>query len=1180
MENILVSAFLKILNMSITGGYIILAVMLARLILRAAPKKYSYALWAVALFRLVCPVSFKSVISVFALRPFDIKLEDTTLSSQTAQIVHIPENIGMMTQPEIQTGISAVDAAVNESLPVATPMYSANPLQIWEFVGMLLWLAGIAVLLFISLIGLWRLCRRLRTATLLEGNVWQSENVQSPFIIGFFKPKIYIPYGLEGAALGYVLAHERAHIKRGDHIIRTLAYLVLCLHWFNPLVWLAFWLAGRDMELSCDEKVLGRMGGRAEYSETLLSFASPRRFPAPTPLAFSESSVGRRIKNALKWKRPRLWVSAIALVLCAVVIVACAANPEAEDDGWELAGRWVPVECVYQSPEYSYFPVGGDNGYIYEIHEYGDGLRIIDQQSGKWRGGYAPVGEWKWQKFPYSDAEWESLFVLYESTFSQPISSLYDEILYMPLIGNDTGEPIDLSEAEVDCFLLGLDGELWFVSTTKDSKEKRWVSSIYALQKEEIKGRELSGRWVAVERICTDGLSPVYLSSVNDNVYEFHQEGDGLRIIDRLSGERQRDYALSGVWEEFPYTDEEWAKLSEMLSVMYGTTFYKPLSETYEEILYMPLIGNDTGEPIVISEADTDCFLLRVDGELWFVTTEKDSGGTQYIRDIFALQKEEELGKAEFVYSDGTSNEPGMKIEFSEGVESVYAFCSNGAVAMYMQGELFAWADGSMTVPGVDSIFWTPVQRDNNYQRPESDGIAESDFIRLVVHFSDQSSIMCSIYVECTEGVYTFRPVGRGVYIEQKGEGKAILSFDRSYAHPNSVNADTTGDVPDGSPWEPLAETTAVEGDYDILGGKAEDVTGIELVLPERNVILGEELVVLALEVFSQGESSTEVYVADGEAIDNINYALKVNYADGSSELLYIDTQEDSFNRYTQSSDGRGDSIRMSLACSELWTLLKEQAGIVERDDLPELIIGFVNNSDTEAKKLEICLGSGESSSYSAISSITRGGNTSSANIKPMEKGEEYFANFSAESLGVVAEYDVIRIDFVLDGTEIGSYTFDRSKIWGGYLSCELRSDGVFTVHARGPNSVSFAYDLAKNSSLQLDFGEWDSLELTYDGGTMMFTSDAVGWGDFAGSRVFFEDEDIFWSPMDPVYDENVPAKHTDSAVVVFAFSRDGTTYGGALSIKGENGLYTVSAMSEAINLGLGSDGRVVVIWD
>ncbi|MBE7016591.1 MAG: hypothetical protein E7420_00335 [Ruminococcaceae bacterium] len=481
MEDILVSAFEKILNMSITGGYIILAVLLARLILRSAPKKYSYALWAVALFRLICPVSFKSVISVFALKPFDIKLKDTALSSQTAEIVHIPENIGLMAQPEIQTGISAVDAAVNESLPVATPMYSANPMQIWEFFGMLLWIVGIAAMLAISFIGLWQLCRRLRTATLLESNVWQSENVQSPFIIGFFKPKIYIPYGLEGAALGYVLAHERAHIKRGDHVIRTLAYLVLCLHWFNPLVWLAFWLAGRDMELSCDEKVLGRMGGRAEYSETLLSFASPRRFPAPTPLAFGESGVARRIKNALKWKRPRLWISVVALVLCAVVIAACAANPKVEDDGWELGGRWTAVECVYQNPTHASSHFAGDAGCIYDFHGEGDGLAILDSVTGEWRGGYSSFAGWKWQEFPYSDEQWENLFVLPESALSQGISGQYDEILYMPLIGNDTGEPIDISEAQVDCFLMGVDGELWFVKMEAEANEQPLISSIFAL---------------------------------------------------------------------------------------------------------------------------------------------------------------------------------------------------------------------------------------------------------------------------------------------------------------------------------------------------------------------------------------------------------------------------------------------------------------------------------------------------------------------------------------------------------------------------------------------------------------------------------------------------------------------------------------------------------------------------
>ena len=1132
MENFLVSSFLKILNMSMTASYIIIAVIIARFLLGKAPKKYSYALWTAAAFRLVCPVSFKSVISIFSLKPFNIPVEDVNAGSQAGEIVHFPENFEYMAQPEIQTGIPALDPVVNGSLPAATPMTSANPIQIWEFVGAIVWVIGIVILLAVSLVSLLRLCSRLKTATVLNGNVRQSENVRSPFIIGLFNPIIYIPYGVEEPALTYVLAHERAHIKRGDHIIRILSWLVLCLHWFNPLAWLAFYLMGRDMELSCDEKVLAKMRDRAGYSETLLSFSCRRRFPAPTPLAFGESSVGRRIKNALKWKRPRLWVSTAALVLCIAVIAVCAANPQKKDDeGWELSGRWVPVECVYKSGVYSWYPYGGDNGNVYEFFEDENRfVRAYDHISGSPLGGYTIAGEW--QEFPYSDEEWAEMFIMYEF---EPLREMYDEILYL-------------------------------------------------------------------------GPSP------DLNLLPFEE-------LDELESFRQQN-----------------------------------------------------------------SFFMKVDGELWYVSTTKDSNIKRWISSIFALKKEETLGKASFVYPDGTSNEPGMSIEFSDGVESVYAFCTNGSMAMYVRDELFAWADGSINVSGVDSIFWTPVQQGNDYQRPEPYGLAESDLIHLVVHFDDQSSIMCSIYADYAEGVYTLRPVGRGVYLEQKGEGEALLSFDRSYAHPNSPNAEDPAEITAGSPFELLTglifnsestyklagggfdhsdiakqqinsilealallspdelkvgrgmpytgslgfqipsgdhvilgycgdfvelqlseplrelypadggvweihnaaltelltEMIALDEDYSILRGEAENVTGMELILPERSIVLGEELVELAMGLFSRGKSSAEVYATDIEDVKNISYALKVKYADGSSELLFIDTQEDSFRRYTQSDDGMLNSVRVTLFCPELWTLLKEQAGLVEKEDLPGLSIGFVNNSDAEANKLEVCLGSADALGYSAISTITRGGYTSSASIKPMEKGEEYFSNFSAESLGVVAEFELIRIDFLLDGTKIGSYTFERSKIWGGYLSCELRSDGVFTVLAHGPNSISFAYDADKNNALQLDFGKWDSLELTYDGGAMMFTSDGIGWGDFTGNRVFFENEDIFWSPMEPVddEDENVLAKRADSAAVVFSVSENGTTFGGALSIEGIDGLYTVSAMDEAINLGLGSDGRVVVIWD
>ena len=483
MEAILESIFLKVLNMSMTASYIIIAVIVARFLLKKAPKKYSYALWAAAGFRLVCPVSFKSVFSLLALKPLSMPVEELASGAGT-QIVHIQPDIGFMTQPEIHTGLEAVNAAVNDSLPAATPMASANPIQIWTFIGMLLWLVGIAALLAISAVSLWRLCRRLRTATLLEGNVRQSENVRSPFIVGLFRPKIYIPYGLTETQLNHVLAHERAHIKRFDHVVRTLSYLVLCVHWFNPLVWLAYYLMGRDMELSCDEKVLGRISDKAEYSETLLSFASSHRFPAPTPLAFGESAVGSRIKNALRWHRPRLWVSIIAFVCCVVLLLACAANPRESGEKDELWGDWVPVGYDYLSPASSTVFMDGNNGKLYRISEE-DGLTV--------RNHFNPTdnvmeiydAEWGWQDFPYTDEEWENMIVLYSGSFPAPISEMYEEILYQPLT-DKTYYAVSYTDApQTENFLLRLDGELKMVYSTVAADGTQTVYSILSLDRVE-----------------------------------------------------------------------------------------------------------------------------------------------------------------------------------------------------------------------------------------------------------------------------------------------------------------------------------------------------------------------------------------------------------------------------------------------------------------------------------------------------------------------------------------------------------------------------------------------------------------------------------------------------------------------------------------------------------------------
>lgn len=312
--------------MSITGSYVILAVIVLRFFLKKAPKKYSYLMWTVCAFRLCCPISFKNIFSIFNLRFFNMPSSGATLE-------HIPQNIGMMNSPAVSTGINSVDGAVNGSLPAATPMASVNPMQIIIFVASVIWLAGIAALLIYSITSYIMLRVKLRNAVIYEKNVYQSDKIGSPFVFGLIRPKIYIPFSIDENEMSYVLAHERYHIKRRDYIIKPIAFLILTLHWFNPLCHLAFMLMSSDMEMSCDEKVIS--DGRAkskEYSGALLSLASRKKPPAPCPLAFGETGIKGRIKNILKYKKPRVYVSVISVMLCAAVLIACASNPNIVND--------------------------------------------------------------------------------------------------------------------------------------------------------------------------------------------------------------------------------------------------------------------------------------------------------------------------------------------------------------------------------------------------------------------------------------------------------------------------------------------------------------------------------------------------------------------------------------------------------------------------------------------------------------------------------------------------------------------------------------------------------------------------------------------------------------------------------------------------------------------------------
>ena len=471
MEAVLEAIFIKVVNMSITASYVILAVMALRLLLKKAPKKYAYALWGAVGFRLICPVSFRSVFSVLA----PLRLDMKQVAGVASTIVHVPSDIGLMREPAITTGIPVLNSAVSASLPApANELNSVNPMQVWLFVGMVLWCLGMAALVVWSVVSLLRLRRRLRTAVVLRDHVWQSEAVRSPFLLGLLRPRIYIPFGLERERLYYVLAHERCHLRRGDHVVRLLAFALVVVHWFNPLVWLAWFLMGRDMEMSCDERVLRSLSGAgAAYSETLLSFASPRR-ASPGPLAFGETAVKSRIQNALGWKAPRRWVTALAAVVCILAAAACAANPVDQKITAEplAEGAYVSSRCLYMNPLSSTLSLG-DTGRRYVVR---DGAFTIETRLAKGVNTLITPDSWGWQTFPYSGEEWRALFWPGSLWAIEDLD--YGEMLCQPLTE--------------DLMLLQMDGILWLVELRDINKVGLNIWSIHTLVPEADMG---SARW-------------------------------------------------------------------------------------------------------------------------------------------------------------------------------------------------------------------------------------------------------------------------------------------------------------------------------------------------------------------------------------------------------------------------------------------------------------------------------------------------------------------------------------------------------------------------------------------------------------------------------------------------------------------------------------------------------------
>ena len=307
--------FLKIINMSISASWLIFAVLILRLVLKKAPKWVNVLLWGIVAIRLICPFSFESALSLIP-------------SAET-----FPKKIISGPSFDVQSGITPVDNRINDYLGdryfegVTVPANNGNTIMT---ILTIVWTIGILLLVAYTVISYWRLHREIDTAVRYKDNILQSENVSSPFVLGLIKPRIYLPFKLDGQDMEHVVAHEQAHIRRKDHWWKPLGFLLLTIHWFNPLMWLAYVLLCRDIELACDEKVIKGLSNeqRADYTQALVACSVNRRMIAACPLTFGEVGVKERVKSVMNYKKPAFWVIIIAVIVCVGVAVCFLTNPK------------------------------------------------------------------------------------------------------------------------------------------------------------------------------------------------------------------------------------------------------------------------------------------------------------------------------------------------------------------------------------------------------------------------------------------------------------------------------------------------------------------------------------------------------------------------------------------------------------------------------------------------------------------------------------------------------------------------------------------------------------------------------------------------------------------------------------------------------------------------------------
>ncbi len=350
--------FLTVLKMSITSSYVILFVLVIRMFLKKSPKIFSYVLWGIVLFRLICPISFESRIS-FIPKNSNI-ISKNSINVDNAVIDNNNYEVSNNTNSS-----NVYNDSLNSNSTTQIEVNNTSKMTITS-IASTLWLLVILTMISYNLYSLIKLKSKLKGSKHIEDNIYESEHIETAFVIGIFEPRIYVPINLFESEKKYILAHEKIHIRRYDNIIKVISYLVLIIHWFNPLVWLSFILMSKDMEMSCDEAVVKIMGNgiKKEYSISLLSFATDKRGLGIAPIAFGEGDVKNRIKNVLKYKKPRFWITIISVIVVTIVGLGLMFNPVSSEENSEYLDINNVLEGIFNTDEVIVRKIG-EGGYVW-----------------------------------------------------------------------------------------------------------------------------------------------------------------------------------------------------------------------------------------------------------------------------------------------------------------------------------------------------------------------------------------------------------------------------------------------------------------------------------------------------------------------------------------------------------------------------------------------------------------------------------------------------------------------------------------------------------------------------------------------------------------------------------------------------------------------------------------------